>query len=145
MNVRIAEARTLLSWGWTTGTINREQTRLEAKMKNVIRIRATALVASASLIAAACGGHKSDASNGDVATPASNSGYAAPNSVPQGTATNGSMPNGSMTNADTARAGHHSKLGGAVAGAAAGHMLGGHAVLGAAAGALIQHERNKHR
>jgi len=39
---------------------------------------------------------------------------------------------------------HHSKLGGALAGAAVGHVLGGHAVAGAAAGALIQHERNKH-
>ena len=38
---------------------------------------------------------------------------------------------------------HHSVLGGAVAGAAAGHVLGRHAVAGAAVGALIQHERNK--
>jgi hypothetical protein len=37
---------------------------------------------------------------------------------------------------------HHSKLKGAVVGAAAGHMLGHHAVAGAAAGAMIQHHRN---
>ena len=89
-------------------------------------------MASASLIAAACGGHsKSDSSSGDVATPAANSGYATPT-------------NTTPTTIDTVRD-HHSKLGGAVAGAAVGHMLGGHAVLGAAAGALVQHERNKHR
>ena len=45
--------------------------------------------------------------------------------------------------ADTART-HHSKLGGALAGAAAGHVLGGHAIAGAAIGALVQHDRNKH-
>jgi zona occludens toxin (predicted ATPase) len=39
---------------------------------------------------------------------------------------------------------HHSVLGGAVAGAAAGHVLGHHAIAGAAVGALVQHERNKH-
>lgn len=38
---------------------------------------------------------------------------------------------------------HHSKLKGAVVGAAAGHMLGHHAKAGAVAGALVQHERNK--
>ena len=48
-----------------------------------------------------------------------------------------------MATADTTRT-HHSKLGGAAAGAVAGHMLGGHAVAGAAIGALVQHERNKH-
>ena len=40
---------------------------------------------------------------------------------------------------------HHSVLGGALAGAAAGHVLGKHAVAGAVAGAVIQHERNKHQ
>jgi hypothetical protein len=44
---------------------------------------------------------------------------------------------------ETTTAKHHSKLGGAMMGAAAGHMLGGHAILGAEAGALAQHERNK--
>lgn len=39
---------------------------------------------------------------------------------------------------------HHSKLKGAIVGAAAGHMLGGHAKAGAVAGAVVQHERNKH-
>ena len=38
---------------------------------------------------------------------------------------------------------HHSKLKGALVGAAAGHMMGGHAVAGAAAGAMIQHHRNR--
>jgi hypothetical protein len=102
-------------------------------MKSSLRHHATALIAGASLVAAACGGHdKSGASNGDVATPA-NGGYTAPASTPTASAP-----------VDTVQ-GHHSKLGGAAAGAVAGHMLGGHAVLGAAAGALIQHERNKHR
>lgn len=63
------------------------------------------------------------------------------------TNTPSATPATSVPAADTAtRVGkHHSKLAGAAAGAAAGHMLGGHAVLGAAAGALVQHERNKHR
>ena len=38
---------------------------------------------------------------------------------------------------------HHSKLKGALVGAAAGHMLGGHAKSGAVAGALWQHHKNK--
>ena len=38
---------------------------------------------------------------------------------------------------------HHSKLKGALVGAAAGHMLGHHAKAGAVAGALWQHHKNK--
>ena len=38
---------------------------------------------------------------------------------------------------------HHSKLKGALVGAAAGHMLGGHAKAGAVAGVLVQHHRTK--
>lgn len=38
---------------------------------------------------------------------------------------------------------HHSKIKGALVGAAAGHMLGGHAKSGAVVGALVQHHRNK--
>lgn len=38
---------------------------------------------------------------------------------------------------------HHSKLKGALVGAAAGHALGGHAKSGAVVGALVQHHRNK--
>ena len=38
---------------------------------------------------------------------------------------------------------HHSKLKGALVGAAAGHMLGGHAKAGAVAGAMWQHHKNK--
>jgi hypothetical protein len=37
---------------------------------------------------------------------------------------------------------HHSKLKGAVVGAAAGHMMGHHAVAGALAGVMVQHHRN---
>ena len=100
-------------------------------MKHLLRYHATALIVGASLVAAACGGHdKSGAANGDVAKPAGGA-YSTPAATPTA-----SVP------VDTTHA-HHSKLGGAMAGAAAGHMLGGHAVLGAAAGALIQHERNK--
>jgi hypothetical protein len=87
---------------------------------------------------AACGNgrDKTTSSAGDVYT-----------NTPSATPATSSAPTSSVPVADTAtRAGqHHSKLAGAAAGAAAGHMLGGHAVLGAAAGALIQHERNKHR
>src|SRR4051812_23607470 len=116
-----------------TRTTTRPKTPRQ-QMKS-LRHHATALVAGASLIAAACGGHdKSGTANGDVATPA-NSGYATPAATPTTNTT---------AQADTTQ-GHHSKLGGAAVGAVAGHMLGGHAVLGAAAGALVQHERNKHR
>ena len=38
---------------------------------------------------------------------------------------------------------HHSKLKGALVGAAAGHVLGGHAKGGAVVGALWQHHKNK--
>ena len=38
---------------------------------------------------------------------------------------------------------HHSKLKGALVGAAAGHVLGGHAKSGAVVGALWQHHKNK--
>ena len=73
------------------------------------------------------GGSKSaDVRNSAVTTPVATS----PAGVP-------------VAPADTVRT-HHSKLGGALAGAAAGHVLGGHAVAGAAIGALVQHERNKH-
>ncbi len=49
------------------------------------------------------------------------------------------------TYGDTMRARHHSVIGGALVGAAAGHMMGHHAVVGAITGAVIQHERNKHQ
>ena len=93
-----------------------------------------ALALGSALAVGACGkGHDAATTNtagGDVATPA-----------------NPSMTTTPTTTApmDTAPAKHHSKLGGALAGAAVGHVMGGHAVAGAAAGALIQHERNKHR
>jgi hypothetical protein len=104
-------------------------------MNGVIRSCATALILGGSLIASACGGHdkSGNTANGDVATPAANA-------PATGVAPTSSAP----VAVDSAPAPHHSKLGGAVAGAAVGHMLGGHAVLGAATGAIIQHERNKH-
>jgi hypothetical protein len=90
-------------------------------MRNAIRTFGAIAAAAASLTFAACGHkEKTNSAAGDVAYPSS---YSTPP-------------------ADTARA-HHSKLKGALVGAAAGHVLGGHAVAGAAAGALVQHERNK--
>jgi hypothetical protein len=89
------------------------------------------LALGASAFAGACKGRNASTSNGEVAAPPS----ANVSTTPAGT-----MPADSVANGK-----HHSKLGGAVAGAAVGHALGGHAVAGAAAGALIQHERNKHR
>ena len=101
-------------------------------MNTGTRYLAGALLAMSSVTMTACGGSKSsNGSNGEVA-PAS----ATTAGVP---ATPAAAP------VDTVAPKHHSKLGGALVGAAAGHMLGGHAVAGAAAGALIQHERNKHQ
>ena len=93
-----------------------------------------ALALGSALAVGACGKSHDAAttrtSGGDVVTPGAPSSA----SVPAATAPVDSVP-----------AKHHSKLGGALAGAAVGHVMGGHAVAGAAAGALIQHERNKHR
>ena len=92
-----------------------------------------ALALGSALAVGACGKSHDAAttrtSGGEVVTPANPSTATAPT-----TTRVGSVP-----------AKHHSKLGGALAGAAVGHVMGGHAVAGAAAGALIQHERNKHR
>jgi hypothetical protein len=52
------------------------------------------------------------------------------------------LPAGAMQQAQQAPR-HHSKLKGAVAGAAVGHVLGGHAKAGAVAGVIVQHHRNK--
>lgn len=97
-------------------------------MRKSFRTFATVMTSCACVVVAACGGHDKTAtvSNGNVAGTPTTTGYAAPAVV------------------ESTPAGHHSKLGGALVGAAAGHVLGGHAALGAAAGALIQHERNKH-
>jgi len=93
-----------------------------------------AIVAAGSLSALAACGHKNDQqAAGDVATPGSAA-------VPVAPATGNPTVVADSTTPD-----HHSKLGGALVGAAAGHMLGGHAVAGAAVGALVQHERNKHQ
>ena len=98
-------------------------------------VASAALVLSAALPVAGCGGHKDQntgTASGDVAQPA---GATPTSSIPNGTAP--------TVAADTATA-HHSKVKGALVGAALGHVLGGHAMAGAAAGAVIQHERNKH-
>lgn len=89
--------------------------------------------AAASFTVGACG-HKDNTRSaaGDV-----------PYSAPVTAAPDGTAP-ATATVVDTTTPQHHSKLGGALVGAAAGHMLGGHAVAGAAVGALVQHERNKH-
>ena len=91
----------------------------------------TALALGATLAIGACGRSNDSATtsraNGEVAAPATTT-YTPVSTTP----------------IDSVPAKHHSKLAGAAAGAAVGHMLGGHAVAGAAAGALLQHERNKH-
>ena len=84
-----------------------------------------AIVATSMLSALAACGHKESQAAGDVS------------SSPPAT-----QPSTAVV--DTVTPEHHSKLGGALVGAAAGHVLGGHAVAGAAVGALVQHERNKH-
>ncbi len=96
-------------------------------MQRYIRLTAAALVTSGSLTLAACGGHHDRAADRAPATTANGEVAPAPAAPAPDTAYH-----------------HHSKLGGALVGAAAGHAMGGHAVLGAAAGALVQHERNKH-
>lgn len=88
------------------------------------------LLTAGSITATACGRGRSTVAGVD--------GASSTNSAAPVTAAN-------TAPADTTIATHHSMLGGAAAGAVAGHMLGHHAVLGAAAGALIQHERNKHQ
>lgn len=89
----------------------------------------TTLSLSAGALAACGGGHdRATTSNGEA-------------TVQNAPVTSAAAPADTST---AVPAKHHSKLGGALAGAAVGHMLGGHAVAGAAAGALIQHERNKH-
>ncbi len=105
-------------------------------MQKQLRTLATIVAATAGLMAAACGKHESTpassgSANGEVRLPtAYDTGI-----------TNVEIP--SVLFPETTTAKHHSKLGGAMTGAAVGHMLGGHAILGAGAGALAQHERNK--
>ncbi len=103
-------------------------------MQSQFRSYVKLLVVSAGLTLGACGGHTRAA---DTATAGGEVGNAYPATTPADSAATASRM-------DTTTYKHHSKLGGALVGAAAGHMLGGHAVAGAAAGALIQHERNKH-
>ena len=80
----------------------------------------------------------------DTTTSNANGSVAAPQSTAP--STSASSAPATTSSADSVQTGtHHSKMAGAAAGAAVGHMLGGHAVAGAAAGALIQHARNKHR
>ncbi|HEX4683464.1 MAG TPA: hypothetical protein VH277_12180 [Gemmatimonadaceae bacterium] len=107
-------------------------------MQNRLKAYATIVTAAATMSLAACGGgSKSDyngtnTSAGDVAPPAAS------------TVTPSTAAPATEASVDTTAPDHHSKLKGALVGAAAGHFLGHHALAGAAAGALIQHERNKH-
>lgn len=108
-------------------------------MQNRFRAYALMTMAAASLTVGACGRGNSNNAN---------SGTAAGDVTPSPTANYGTSAPTAQYGAPTARdstASHHSKLSGALVGAAAGHMLGHHALAGAAAGALIQHERNKHQ
>jgi outer membrane lipoprotein SlyB len=92
-------------------------------------IASAALLVSAALPVAGCGGHKdpnTSTATGEVAPPSS--------AIPAGT---------SPTVSAAPAPAPHSKVKGAIVGAAIGHVLGGHAMAGAAAGAIIQHERNK--
>jgi hypothetical protein len=102
-------------------------------MQHTTRARIAVALTVVTIPLAACGG-KSDRQTaaGDVANPSSS------------TPASGSTATDSATPKSDSTTDHHSKLGGAVVGAAAGHLLGHHAVAGAAAGAMIQHERNKH-
>jgi hypothetical protein len=89
---------------------------------------------AAIMTVAACGHKEKEGSAaGNVATPSS----AQPGVVPN-------APYNGAASADTTKAKHHSKLGGAAVGAVAGHAVG-HGVVGAAVGAAVQHERNKHK
>lgn len=102
-------------------------------MHTRLRTWATILLASGGMAVGACGGHSNDraaTAGGDVAYPS-----AAATNVPAATPASPTV--------DAQAPAHHSKIAGAVVGAAVGHVLGGHAVAGAAAGALIQHHRNK--
>ena len=99
-------------------------------MRNRVRTYLAIMVGSTGLTIGACGGHKDNAATDNSAYP--------PASTPAASAT----PMADST-AMAQTAPHHSKLKGALVGAAVGHVLGGHAVAGAAAGALLQHERNK--
>lgn len=101
-------------------------------MTRELRTSATILATAASLALGACGGHSRAV---DTTTAGGEVGNAPVAGQPT---TTSPVPD------TVATAQHHSKLGGALVGAAVGHMLGGHAVAGAAAGALVQHERNKH-
>lgn len=95
-------------------------------MRNRFRL----MVAGVLVIAgtAACGGHDNKTAANDAQV---------------GTSATPGVPAAAVTHADSAPGTHHSKLGGALVGAAVGHVLGGHAVAGAAAGAMVQHARNK--
>ncbi|MDQ6690185.1 MAG: hypothetical protein M3Z18_06715 [Gemmatimonadota bacterium] len=90
---------------------------------------AVLLLASTTLALSGCG--KSD--------------YSSNNSAPATTGSTVSQTQTATTDSTAPRYKHHSVLGGAIAGAAAGHVLGKHAVAGAITGAVIQHQRNKHQ
>ena len=98
-------------------------------MRNRIQRLSAMFIAGVGLSVTACGRSHDDNAQASAATvPAPAQSAVVPVQTPV---------------ADTVTA-HHSKVGGALIGAAAGHVLGGHAVAGAAVGAIVQHERNKH-
>lgn len=99
------------------------------------RNRTAVLLTSATILLGACGGHSNqNYSNGSYGASTS----AAPSAAAP-------APTYDSTTAQNApvQGKHHSVLGGAAAGALAGHYMGHHALMGAAAGAMIQHHRNK--
>lgn len=101
-------------------------------MQHRTRNRTAVLLTSAALLLGACGGHSNqnyNTSNGSYGASTA----AAPAPGAYDTTAQPSAVQGK----------HHSVLGGAAAGAVAGHYMGHHALLGAAAGALVQHHRNK--
>jgi len=84
------------------------------------------------LMVGACGRHgrneTKNTSGGEVSSPASTGAY---NAAP-------------TTTSSAPAPEHHSKMKGALIGAAVGHAAGKHGMAGAAAGAMIQHKKNKH-
>lgn len=111
-------------------------------MQHRIRKFSAVIAAAASLSVTACG-HGNNADNQQSAAgsyaPTANT---TPAVTPSAPSYDGAPATASV---DTTTPTHHSKLGGALVGAAAGHVLGHHALAGAAVGALVQHERNKHQ
>ena len=105
-------------------------------MRNRFRLHAAVLLTSASLAATACGGDKNRGTSTVPAAPVA--------TTPAPTA-GAPAPVTAAPAAAPVTPEHHSKLGGAAAGAVAGRVIGGNKgmLIGAAAGAYVQHRRNK--